>query len=144
MVRIDSTALVDRARSLGMINSLDRDEVIKAAQAMDLFPPAPGGGYIGPPGDWTDEEDTTFKLMLTGYAPANKISVIKAIRQITGWGLKESKDASESLPKEITTSSNEEQIRIAQRTLSLSGGETSVNTAQVRVKYVAASGGPRG
>lgn len=43
------------------------------------------------------EEKTEFNVMLTGIG-ANKVGVIKAIREITGLGLKEAKDLVESAP----------------------------------------------
>lgn len=43
------------------------------------------------------EEQTEFNVMLTGIG-ANKVSVIKAVREITGLGLKEAKDLVESAP----------------------------------------------
>jgi uncharacterized protein (TIGR02996 family) len=45
--------------------------------------------------------DTGFDLILRGYAPVQKIPVIKVIREVTGLGLKESKDLSEALPATI-------------------------------------------
>jgi len=46
------------------------------------------------------EEKTEFNVMLTEIG-ANKVSVIKAVREITGLGLKEAKDAVEAAPKAI-------------------------------------------
>ena len=46
------------------------------------------------------EEQTEFNVELTG-AGANKIAVIKAIREITGLGLKEAKDLVEAAPKVV-------------------------------------------
>ena len=46
------------------------------------------------------EEKTEFDVVLEGFGD-NKIAVIKAVREITGLGLKEAKEAVESAPKAI-------------------------------------------
>jgi len=46
------------------------------------------------------EEKTEFTVMLTEFG-ANKVSVIKAVREITGLGLKEAKDLVDGAPKAV-------------------------------------------
>jgi large subunit ribosomal protein L7/L12 len=46
------------------------------------------------------EEKTEFDLVLTGFG-ANKIQVIKVVRELTGLGLKEAKDLVEGVPKTV-------------------------------------------
>ena len=46
------------------------------------------------------EEQTEFNVVMTSFG-ANKVSVIKAVREITGLGLKEAKDAVEGVPSVI-------------------------------------------
>jgi large subunit ribosomal protein L7/L12 len=46
------------------------------------------------------EEQTSFKVIMTSFG-ANKINVIKVIREITGLGLKEAKDAVEGVPSTV-------------------------------------------
>ena len=60
--------------------------------------PAAAGGGGG--GAAAAEEKTEFNVMLTD-AGANKVSVIKAVREITGLGLKEAKDLVDGAPKPI-------------------------------------------
>ncbi|HEY0818524.1 MAG TPA: 50S ribosomal protein L7/L12 [Rhizobacter sp.] len=55
-----------------------------------------GGGAAAP----AAEEKTEFNVMLL-EAGANKVSVIKAVREITGLGLKEAKDLVEAAPKPV-------------------------------------------
>ena len=58
--------------------------------------PAAGGGAAAA----VVEEKTEFNLMLTEVG-ANKVSVIKAVREITGLGLKEAKDLVDGAPKAV-------------------------------------------
>ena len=53
------------------------------------------------------EEQTEFDVVLEGFGD-NKIAVIKVVREITGLGLKEAKEAVESAPKAIQEGVNKE------------------------------------
>ena len=57
-----------------------------------------GGGGAGPAA--AVEEKTEFNVVLTG-AGANKVGVIKAVRELTGLGLKEAKDLVDGAPKNV-------------------------------------------
>ena len=68
--------------------------VSAAAAAVAVAAPAAGGGAAAA------EEQTEFTVMLT-EAGANKVSVIKAVRELTGLGLKEAKDLVDGAPKAV-------------------------------------------
>ena len=68
--------------------------VSAAAAAVAVAAPAAGGGAAAA------EEQTEFNVILT-EAGANKVSVIKAVREITGIGLKEAKDLVDGAPKAV-------------------------------------------
>ena len=57
-----------------------------------------GGASAGPAA--AVEEKTEFNVVLTG-AGANKVGVIKAVRELTGLGLKEAKDLVDGAPKNV-------------------------------------------
>jgi len=59
-----------------------------------------GGGGGGGAAAAAVEEQTEFTLMLTEIG-ANKVQVIKAVRELTGLGLKEAKDLVEGAPKAV-------------------------------------------
>jgi large subunit ribosomal protein L7/L12 len=63
---------------------------------------APVAVAAGPAADAGDaaEEKTEFDVVMTSFG-ANKVSVIKAVRALTGLGLKEAKDAVEGAPSTI-------------------------------------------
>src|SRR5438874_12997921 len=68
---------------------------IKAAAPVAVAAPAAGGAAEAPA-----EEQTEFTVILTGPGDA-KINVIKAVREITGLGLKEAKDLVDAAPKAV-------------------------------------------
>ncbi|MCU0942499.1 MAG: 50S ribosomal protein L7/L12 [Hydrogenophaga sp.] len=67
-----------------------------SAAAMAAPAAGAGGGAAAP----AAEEKTEFNVMLL-EAGANKVSVIKAVREITGLGLKEAKDLVDGAPKPV-------------------------------------------
>jgi len=68
--------------------------VSAAAAAVAVAAPAAAGGAA------STEEQTEFTVHLTDVG-ANKVSVIKAVREITGLGLKEAKDLVDAAPKPV-------------------------------------------
>ena len=94
----------DILEAVSSMSVLDLSELIKemeekfgvsAAAAAVAAPAAAGGGEAA-----GGEEKTEFDLHLTGIGD-NKVNVIKAVREITGLGLKEAKDIVDAAPKVV-------------------------------------------
>jgi large subunit ribosomal protein L7/L12 len=89
-----------------LINELEEDWGVSAA--------APVAAAVGAPAsEAAEEEKDEFDVVLTGFGD-NKVSVIKAVRSITGLGLKEAKDAVEGTPstvKEGVSKSDAEEVQ---------------------------------
>lgn len=83
------------------LNKKIEDEfgITAAAPAMMMAPAMAGGGGAAAPAA-ADEEKTEFNVVLKD-AGANKINVIKAVREVTTLGLKEAKDLVESAPVNV-------------------------------------------
>ena len=69
--------------------------VSAAAATVAAAAPAGGGGAAA-----AAEEQTEFTVVLTGFGE-NKVNVIKAVREVTGLGLKEAKDLVDGAPKPV-------------------------------------------
>ena len=84
---------------------MELNDLVKAIEekfgvsAAAMAAPAAGGGGGGAAAAAV-EEKTEFTVMLS-EAGANKVSVIKAVREITGLGLKEAKDLVDGAPKPV-------------------------------------------
>ena len=102
MADLNSEQVVDYLSNLpviqlaGLIKTLEDKWGVKAAPVAVAAAPAAGGGAAAAP----VEEKTEFTVELAN-AGANKINVIKVVREITGLGLKEAKDLVEGAPKVI-------------------------------------------
>ena len=89
--------------ALDSISVMELNELVKAIEekfgvsAAAMAAPAAGGAAGGAA---AAEEKTEFNVVLTG-AGANKVGVIKAVREITGLGLKEAKDLVDGAPKNV-------------------------------------------
>jgi large subunit ribosomal protein L7/L12 len=93
----------DILEAVGQMSVMDLNDLVKAfeekfgvsAAAMAVAGPAAGGG-----GAAAAEEQTEFTVVLAEVG-ANKVGVIKAVREITGLGLKEAKDLVDGAPKPV-------------------------------------------
>ena len=74
----------------------DKFGVSAAATAVAVAAPAGGGGGSAA----AAEEKTEFTVTLTSFGE-NKVNVIKAVREVTGLGLKEAKDLVDGAPKPV-------------------------------------------
>ncbi len=81
-----------------LVKTLEAEPGVSAAAAMPMSMPAGGGAGAGAAAP--AEEKTEFTVTLTEIG-ANKINVIKVVREVTSLGLKEAKDLVESAPKAI-------------------------------------------
>ncbi len=79
-----------------LVKKLEERLGVSAAAASVAAAPAAGGGAAAP----AAEEKTEFTVILKEIG-ANKINTIKAVREVTGLGLKEAKDLVEAAPKPL-------------------------------------------
>ncbi len=85
---------------------------------------APGmAGAAG--GEGQAEEKTEFDVILTGFGD-KKIQVIKAVREITGLGLKEAKELVEGAPKPIKEGVSKEEAEEIKKKIEEAGGTAEV------------------
>ena len=94
--------------------------VSAAAAAVAVAAPAAGGdGAAG------GEEQSEFTVVLADFG-ANKVSVIKAVREITGLGLKEAKELVDGAPKPIKEGISKAEAEEAQKKLEEAGAKVEL------------------
>ena len=79
-----------------LIKAMEDKFGVSAAAAVSVAAPAAGGGAPAA----AAEEQTEFNVILTSFGE-NKVNVIKAVRELTGLGLKEAKDLVDGAPKPV-------------------------------------------
>jgi len=100
---VDTQALADQIGNLSVLQLVDLTKTLEDKWGVKAAPVAlPGVQPPSPPGhDDVAIEPTEFSVVLSEAGP-NKIAVIKTVREITGYGLKEAKDLVDNLPKTLT------------------------------------------
>ena len=101
----------------------ERYGVTAAAPVAAAAGPAAGGDGAGAPA--AAEEQSEFDAVLTEVG-ANKILVIKAVRELTGLGLKEAKDLVDAAPKAVKEGVTKEEAEAAKEKLAEAGATVEV------------------
>ena len=112
--------------ALDSMTVMELNDLVKAIEekfgvsAAAMAAPAAAGG-----GAAAAEEKTDFNVMLLD-AGANKVSVIKAVREITGLGLKEAKDLVDGAPKAVKEGAPKADAEAAKKKLEEAGAKVEL------------------
>jgi len=115
--------------ALDSMSVMELNDLVKAIEekfgvsAAAMAAPAAAGG--GGAAAAAAEEKTEFNVVLTD-AGANKVSVIKAVREITGLGLKEAKDLVDGAPKAVKEGMPKADAEAALKKLVEAGGKAEI------------------
>jgi large subunit ribosomal protein L7/L12 len=97
-------AIIDQVNGLNVMELAELSKALQSEWGVSAAAPvavaAAPGAEAGAAAPAAAEEQTEFNVVLTDFG-ANKINVIKAVRELTSLGLKEAKDLVESAPKPI-------------------------------------------
>src|SRR5260221_4479693 len=110
-------SLLDAAQ---LVKKLEERLGVSAAAAAPVMV-AGGGGAAAAPA----EEKTEFTVVLTG-AGANKINVIKAVREVTSLGLKEAKDLVDGAPKNVKENVSKEEAETIKKKFTDAGATVEI------------------
>jgi large subunit ribosomal protein L7/L12 len=103
----------------GLVKAIEEKFGVSAAA---MAAPAAGGGGAAAA---VAEEQTEFNVVLTEVG-ANKVSVIKAVREITGLGLKEAKDLVDGAPKAVKEGMPKADAEAAKKKLEEAGAKAEL------------------
>jgi large subunit ribosomal protein L7/L12 len=119
----------DFLAALDSMSVMELNELVKAIEekfgvsAAAMAAPAAGGG--GGAAAAAAEEKTEFDVVLK-EAGANKVGVIKAVREITGLGLKEAKDLVDGAPKTVKEAMPKADAEAAKKKLEDAGAKAEI------------------
>nr|WP_301335596.1 50S ribosomal protein L7/L12 [Dehalococcoides mccartyi] len=102
-----------------LVKALEKEFGVSAAVAVAA--PAAGGAAAAA----AVEEKTEFNVILKDVG-ANKINVIKAVRELTSLGLKEAKDMVEAAPKAVKENVSKEEADAAKKALEAAGATVEI------------------
>ena len=115
----------DILEAVGAMSVMDLNDLVKAfeekfgvsASAMAAAGPAAAAAVV--------EEQTEFNVILTEIG-ANKVGVIKAVRELTGLGLKEAKDVVDGAPKSVKEGVSKADADAAKKKLEEAGAKAEI------------------
>ncbi|MBL8212561.1 MAG: 50S ribosomal protein L7/L12 [Bryobacterales bacterium] len=126
----DINAIADQIQGLSLLEASqlvklleERLGVSAAAAAVAVAAPAAGGGAAAAAP--AVEEKTEFTVVLTAVG-ANKINVIKVVREVTSLGLKEAKDLVDGAPKPIKEGVNKDEAESIKKKFADAGATVEV------------------
>jgi large subunit ribosomal protein L7/L12 len=116
----------DILEAVGQMSVMELNDLVKAfeekfgvsAAAMSVAGPAAGAAAAV-------EEQTEFTVILNDFG-ANKVGVIKAVREITGLGLKEAKDLVDGAPKPVKEAIPKADAEAAKKKLEDAGAKAEI------------------
>ena len=103
-----------------LIKDMEEKFGVSAAAAVAVAAPAAGGGAAA-----AAEEKTEFTVMLLA-AGENKVNTIKAVREVTGLGLKEAKDLVDGAPKAIKEGINKADSESIKKKMEEAGAKVEI------------------
>ncbi|MCM1363718.1 MAG: 50S ribosomal protein L7/L12 [Faecalibacterium sp.] len=118
------TAIIEELKTLTvlelseLVHAVEDEFGVSAAAAVVAAGPVEGGAAAA-------EEKTEFDLELTEIG-GNKIAVIKAVRELTGLGLKEAKEAVDGAPKVIKEAMSKDDAEAAKAKLEEAGAKATL------------------
>ena len=117
------TAIVESVKALTL---LELNELVKAVEEEFGVSAAPVAAVgVAAAAAPAAEEKTEFDVILASFG-AKKLDVIKAVREITGLGLKDAKDLVEGAPKEVKTGVSKEEAESIKKALEEAGAVVEV------------------
>ncbi len=103
-----------------LISAMEEKFGVSAAAVAAVAAPAAAGG-----GEAAAEEKTEFDVVMTSFG-SNKVSVIKAVRAITGLGLKEAKEMVEGAPSTVKEGASKEDAESIKKQLEEAGASVEL------------------
>jgi len=116
--QIVGLSLLDAAQ---LVKMLEEKLGVSAAAAAPVMVAGGGAAAAAAPA----EEKTEFTVVLTG-AGANKINVIKAVREVTSLGLKEAKDLVDGAPKTVKENVSKEEAETIKKKFTEAGATVEI------------------
>jgi large subunit ribosomal protein L7/L12 len=125
----DINAIAEQIQGLSLLEASQLVKLLEeklgvSAAAASVAVATPGAG-AGAAAAAPVEEKTEFTVVLTA-AGANKINVIKAVREVTSLGLKEAKDLVDSAPKPIKEGINKDEAETIRKKFTDAGATVEV------------------
>jgi large subunit ribosomal protein L7/L12 len=126
---MSNAALIEQLEKMTVLEINELVKELEERWGVSAAAPVAVGGAVAAAGGAADagpsEEQTEFDVVLTDVG-ANKIQVIKVVRELTSLGLKEAKDLVEAAPKAVKEGVSKEEATAAKAKLEEAGAKADV------------------
>ncbi|MBO6101211.1 MAG: 50S ribosomal protein L7/L12 [Spirochaetaceae bacterium] len=126
MAALTNDQILDAIASMTILELSDLVKAIEEKFGVTAAAPVVMAGGAAAGGAAAAEEKTEFNVSLEAADPAKKIAVIKAVREVTGLGLKEAKDLVEGAPKPLKEGVSKEEADKIKSTVEAAGGTVKI------------------
>ena len=119
------TAIIDEIKALTILELNDLVKALEEEFGVSAAPVAVAGAAVAGAAAPAAEEKTEFDVILKEFG-AKKLDVIKAVREITGLGLKDAKDLVEGAPKAVKEGVSKDDAEAVKTALEAAGAVVEV------------------
>ena len=124
MANEKSVQIIEQIKTLTILELADLVKAIEEEFGVSAAPVAVAGAAVAGAAP-AEEEKTEFDVVLKSFG-ANKLAVIKVVREITGLGLKEAKELVEGAPKTLKEGVSKADAEAIQKQIAESGAEVEI------------------
>ena len=125
MASEETLQILEEIKGLTILEMNDLVKGLEEAFGVTAAPVAVAGGAAAGAAAPAEEEKTEFDVILASFG-AKKLDVIKAVREITGLGLKDAKDLVEAAPKPIKEGISKDEAENMKKALEAAGATVEI------------------
>jgi large subunit ribosomal protein L7/L12 len=125
MAKVKKDDILDAISEMTVVEVVELIEAMEEKFGVTAAAPVAAAAAGGDAGGAATVEQTEFDVVMTSFG-ANKVSVIKAVRAITGLGLKEAKDMVESAPVTVKEGAEKAEAEDVAKQLTEAGAEAEI------------------
>jgi len=124
------SSIIDQLKTLTLLEASELVKEIETVFGVDTSVAVASAGVALPgagaaPAE-AAEEKTSFDITLTEVPADKKIAILKIVRNVTGLGLKESKDIVDNVPKVLKEGATKEESETIKKELEAAGGKVTI------------------
>eukprot|EP01035_Chromulina_nebulosa_P023255 gene23255-30142_t len=122
--------IVEQLKSLTLLEAAELVKIIEEVFGVDTSVSVGNGGGVvaqaAPVVAEVVEEKTAFDITLSDVPADKKIAILKVVRNVTGLGLKESKDIVDNVPKLLKEGATKEESETIKKDIEAAGGKVTI------------------
>jgi large subunit ribosomal protein L7/L12 len=121
--------IVEQLKSLTLLEAAELVKIIEEVFGVDTSVSVGNGGVVAqaaPVVAEVVEEKTAFDVTLSDVPADKKIAILKVVRNVTGLGLKESKDIVDNVPKLLKEGVTKEESETIKKDIEAAGGKVTI------------------